>query len=201
MIVLSFPRERNMKHTQHDAHLRCGTRHMSRHMSRHGTRHARDGVSHGFNGGLLPSAFPDGCAPAYPALVHAVRCRAVPARRSARGCSPRCAIHALRAARCAFKRVRRMPHAAWSAAAALSCLRASGSSSTTTSRTRSAPLPTRRSPRRSSCRTTRPERPPPHVCARRLRARAGACRSVRVRVRGSLLCVGAFIRVHVGAAL
>jgi hypothetical protein len=209
MIVLSFPRERNMKHTQHDEHLRCGTRHGTchswpQHMA-HGTahvtaRHASDGVSRGFCGGCVPVRLPRRLWPGLdPALVHAAPCRAVPARRSARGCSPRCAIPSLRAARCAFERVRRMPHDVWSAAAALSWSRASGSLSTTTSRTRSAPSPTRCSRRRSSCRTTRQERSP--VCVRRLRARACACRSVRVHVRGSFLCVSAFIRVHVGAAL
>ena len=166
--------------------------HMSRHGTRHGTCHGtacKRRRAGGFYGGVLPSAFPAGCAPAYPALVHAAPCRAVPARRSARGCSPRCAIHALRVARCAFERIRRMPHAVWAAAAALSWSRASGSSSTTTSRTRSAPSPTRRSRPRSSCRTTPQERSPrvcsPLACAHwRVPERACACaRLVPVRER------------------
>jgi hypothetical protein len=93
MIVLSFPRERNMKHTQHDEHLRYRSRPMSRHGTWHGTahgtahvtaRHARDGLSRGFCGGVLPSAVPAGCAPGLPGSspCGAVPCRARAPQRS-----------------------------------------------------------------------------------------------------------------------
>ncbi len=57
MIVLSFPRERNMKHTQHDEHLRCGTCHGTRHDTQETACPTASAAA------VLPSAVPAGSAP------------------------------------------------------------------------------------------------------------------------------------------